>query len=977
MFERSLSALIKGLRSHRGKDEPKYVAQVMDEIRHEVRSGDMEVKAEAVLKLTYLQMLGYPHSGASFHMLETMASAKYHHKHVGYLAAAQCFSPDTDVLILATNMIKKDLQSSNPLDVAIALNGLSHIVTPDLARHLGPDVVKLLTHSRPMIRKKALLVLYAMIIKCPDMLEVSWDRLREKLEDPELGVVSAAVNIICELARRDPRPFLPLSPQLFRLLTTSTNNWMLIKIIKLFGALTPLEPRLVKKLVPPITTIISTTPAMSLLYECIHTIIIGGMLTQEAGGDELAETCVEKLAHFLTDSDQNLKYIALLALVKILPSHPHLVAQYQEVIFESIEDSDLSIRLRALELVSGMAVSRNLESIVSQLLSHLEPPQVAGASGGSSAAAAALKASLGAVGASDADPTSSPLAAMTSANNPTLSPSYRLEIVNRILALGSYETYSNVLNFRWYIDTLLHLALITNLPDDADVGPKIRDQLIDITSRVRAIRPHAIQVLTNLLRDPRLVPPSSAPSASSTANGEKLPGGAGDRSGSDEFAGARKVLHAAAWVLGEYCYEVPSPSAAVSLLLQPGLLEACDASTSAACVHNAVKLFAFWSSAVSERWSETGLLPRAEFDEIKTTVSLITAALERVPRITEDAELQERAVEYRQLFGFIENELRQYGTGSGSDAAADKAATNSHEQQQQQEQQEHEQPPTMASAVDEKQEGEKNDASRPPKSLNLLSPLFFNHTLGPVALQAQARVPLPADLDLEAWIVPPADYIVSDGIHLETSEADLKLSNLTLSGPKVGNAASKSASSTSKADAERAKQARLERQLDDPFYISTTRSPATRSKRAVAGNNSANVDVDVDVDSIPIVQLDLNLEGRGGSTTDRNTTSELTAPVLEQEEMPDAPTRASAKKKSSKTSKKSPSVAAAAAAAGATATGDSVTAAAIDGADGGGDAQVPTTKVVTKKKKKTLTGSDTRTGTEKAKKRASSSVVIE
>jgi AP-3 complex subunit delta-1 len=54
MFERSLSSLIKGLRSHRGRDERRYVATIMDEIKHEIRSGDMDVKAEAVLKLTYV-----------------------------------------------------------------------------------------------------------------------------------------------------------------------------------------------------------------------------------------------------------------------------------------------------------------------------------------------------------------------------------------------------------------------------------------------------------------------------------------------------------------------------------------------------------------------------------------------------------------------------------------------------------------------------------------------------------------------------------------------------------------------------------------------------------------------------------------------------------------------------------------------------------------------------------------------------------
>ena len=47
------------------------------------------------------------------------------------------------------------------------------------------------------------------------------------------GVVAATVNVLCELARRNPKDYLSLAPQLFHLLTSSSNNWMLIKIIKL------------------------------------------------------------------------------------------------------------------------------------------------------------------------------------------------------------------------------------------------------------------------------------------------------------------------------------------------------------------------------------------------------------------------------------------------------------------------------------------------------------------------------------------------------------------------------------------------------------------------------------------------------------------------------------------------------------------------------------------------------------------------
>lgn len=48
--------------------------------------------------------------------------------------------------------------------------------------------------------------------------------------------MSTTVNVLCELSRRDPARYLPLAPQLFGLLTTSSNNWMLIKIVKIVSA---------------------------------------------------------------------------------------------------------------------------------------------------------------------------------------------------------------------------------------------------------------------------------------------------------------------------------------------------------------------------------------------------------------------------------------------------------------------------------------------------------------------------------------------------------------------------------------------------------------------------------------------------------------------------------------------------------------------------------------------------------------------
>jgi len=106
MFEKSLYDLIRGLRNHKG-NEKEYIQNCLKECRTEIRGQDMDVKATALLKLVYLEMVGHDMSWASFHVLEVMSSQKYHQKRVGYLAAVQSFRPDTDVLMMATNLLKK------------------------------------------------------------------------------------------------------------------------------------------------------------------------------------------------------------------------------------------------------------------------------------------------------------------------------------------------------------------------------------------------------------------------------------------------------------------------------------------------------------------------------------------------------------------------------------------------------------------------------------------------------------------------------------------------------------------------------------------------------------------------------------------------------------------------------------------------------------------------------------------------------
>ncbi len=58
VFEKTLVTMVKGLRAAKG-DEENYIAQSMQEIKNELQSANLKTKSMAVLKLSYLNMLGY------------------------------------------------------------------------------------------------------------------------------------------------------------------------------------------------------------------------------------------------------------------------------------------------------------------------------------------------------------------------------------------------------------------------------------------------------------------------------------------------------------------------------------------------------------------------------------------------------------------------------------------------------------------------------------------------------------------------------------------------------------------------------------------------------------------------------------------------------------------------------------------------------------------------------------------------------
>lgn len=816
MFEKSLYDLIRGLRNHKG-NEKEYIQNCLKECRVEIKGQDNDLKTTALLKLIYLEMFGHDMSWAAFHVLEVMSSTNYLQKRVGYLGAMQSFRTDTDVLMLATNLLKKDLTSTSIPTISLPITTLPHIITSSLALSTLQDLLPRMSHSDPVLRKKAIVTLYRLALVYPEALRPAWPKIKSRLVDEEedASVTAAIVNVVCELGWRRPQDFLPLAPRLFELLVNGGNNWMAIKLIKLFATLTPLEPRLIKKLLPPLTSIIRTTPAMSLQYECINGIIQGGILNsceESISSEEIATLCVSKLRDMImVDGDANLKFVALLAFNRIVLTYPSLVEQQEDVIMECIDSPDISIRSRALDLVVGMVNVENLISIIDRLMTQLKDSR-SGNNEDFNSQPNPIEMTP------DLDETSESMitSKIISSESLIVPDDYKLNVICRILDMCSSNNYSNLMDFDWYINTLIQLIYLipsseplSTQSSDMNLNnfsvfktsERIGEELRNVAVKVRAVREQVTRAAEVLLI--------------STSNNELPP-----------HIVSSGALGPIGWVVGEFASDLAVPESTLSAIIYL-LKESVKPEILIIYLHTLPKIFSFIVGDNQREWTR----------ERKTMISLLLAkiiyAFEPFT-IHPDLEVQERAVEFSELLKLTLEALSSQEASTGN---------------------------TLQEA--------------PLLLTQALPSLFSGFELNSIAPSAQKNVPLPIELDLEQVINVDLALHLKDAdspLYDEPAKEAFDIYYHTPFSSTFGVSKAKSSCFISKEsnlsyqegnkevflDTEMSKRRhaeRMEKHRDDPFYIFNA-DEASMISSPPPNLEKTSYRSQLDLHEIPIIQLD-------------------------------------------------------------------------------------------------------------------------
>lgn len=385
----NLKALIKAIRSTKTlADERSVIQKESAAIRTSFKEEETAYRYNNVAKLLYIHMLGHPAHFGQIECLKLVAQPRFSDKRLGYLGIMLLLDESQEVLTLVTNSLKNDMNHSNMYVVGLALCTFANISSEEMSRDLVNEVEKLIGSSNTYIRKKAALCAMRIIKKVPELLDHFITKATSLLSDRNHGVLLCGVTLVTEMCAMDEdtlqtfRKAVPLLVRHLKALVTTgyspehdvsgiTDPFLQVKILRLLRVLGKGDVHASETMNDILAQVATNTEAAknvgnSILYEAVLTIL---EIEAEPG---LRVMAINILGKFLGNRDNNIRYVALNTLNKVVGIDTNAVQRHRTIILDCLRDGDISIRRRALELSYALVNEQNVRVMIRELLAFLE-----------------------------------------------------------------------------------------------------------------------------------------------------------------------------------------------------------------------------------------------------------------------------------------------------------------------------------------------------------------------------------------------------------------------------------------------------------------------------------------------------------------------------------------------------------------------------------------------------------------------------
>ncbi|EDR27551.1 AP-2 complex subunit alpha-1, putative [Entamoeba dispar SAW760] len=368
-------------------------------IRKEFKEGKISSydRRKCVLKMAYIEVLGYEVDTGFVEVIQLLGSSKYFDKHVGYLVFVLLFSNVPESTRMIINTLQQDLENNLEPVLCDALTVISTLANMEMADTLAPSVLKLCSgFCETNVKKRALITLRQLYKSQPNVLNINPDFMKtlEKLLSTEmdLGIINAMVLLLIEIGKKQPELLKPFGTELTNILQRLVNHeytpeidyhdtsapWLQILLFRLLSTI-DLETTTQKIFWDSVRKVLGTsdtlrfdkpcnekTIQMSIIFEVMSIVI-------KHEKEEYFEILLPLLGTLVEDKEVNIRYLALDTFVLLGQANYKNVCQnYLVHILNSLDEPDVTIRRRAVDVLYALCTPQSVRKVVNQLLHVLE-----------------------------------------------------------------------------------------------------------------------------------------------------------------------------------------------------------------------------------------------------------------------------------------------------------------------------------------------------------------------------------------------------------------------------------------------------------------------------------------------------------------------------------------------------------------------------------------------------------------------------
>ncbi|XP_022048607.1 AP-4 complex subunit epsilon-1 [Acanthochromis polyacanthus] len=382
-----LGNLIRGITELTSKhEEEKLIQRELSAIKEQVSSPNttMRQMKELMVRTIYCEMLGYEASFSYIHAIKLAQQGTVLEKRVGYLAVSLFLNENHELLLLLVNTVLKDLQSTNLIEVCMALTVVSQMFPKDMIPAILPLVEEKLNHPKEIIRRKAVLALYKFYLIAPNQVQHIHNKFRKALCDKDPGVMTASLHIYLQMIQENPEGYKDLTASFVAILKQVVGGklpmdfnyhsvpapWLQIQLLRILSFLGKNDQSTSEIMHEVLDESLRRAEmnhniTYAILYECVKCIYTIHPKS------ELLEKAAKCIGNFVLSPKINLKYLGLKALTYVVQQDPKLALQHQMTIIECLDHPDLIIKRETLELLFRITNAQNVTVIVEKMLEFL------------------------------------------------------------------------------------------------------------------------------------------------------------------------------------------------------------------------------------------------------------------------------------------------------------------------------------------------------------------------------------------------------------------------------------------------------------------------------------------------------------------------------------------------------------------------------------------------------------------------------